>query len=672
MKRLYLITILFYSIHLEAQNTIDKSNITSQIIEYLAENGISPEQNAQSFNDLIELSEHPININQLDQEFLEKLLFLSDFQIQELIGFIKSYSPIFSKYQLQAIKSFNPDLIETLSLFVTYGETPSTKYRNYFKAKTIFRDIFDYEKHKGYLQNDSTGYLGNPHHIYAKTLFEYGNKISCGFVYDKDPGEKLFDTNNKPEFLSGFVEYKCDKTIKNIIIGDYHVTFGQGLAISTGTNMGKAGDIFLIRKRNNGIKRNTSADETNFLRGVASNLNWKSIEINTFISSKSIDANTYYDNSSKKNIALSIPSTGYHRTISELANKNTLKQNTLGVNLSYQYRNLSISTGSFYQTLKIDSIETKELYKKLNPTTTQNRNAWLSYNYGNRNIILFGEFATNYYGNMAFVNGVLMRPASNISTALLYRNISRKYNSPWLNSITESSNPNGETGVYLGIKILPFKNLEVQSYIDLFKFRWLKYNINKPSDGYEVSFKSQYQITRNSVIYIQYKEKEKDKNIANPNTTNYTTEKYNLKKIRANVQFVANKNWSIQCRVEKSYYNSLDQKSDGTLAYANIKYHLNNKKFSCILRYGIFDIDDYNSRIYTYENDLLYNFSVPSFQDKGSRTYLMTQWKATKNITLWFKAAQTWYSNKKEIGSGLQTIKGNTKTNFKIQLQVKI
>ncbi len=672
MKNLILITILFYSIHLEAQNTIDKSNITSQIIEYLAENGISPEQNAQSFNDLIELSEHPININQLDQEYLEKLLFLSDFQIQELLSFIKNYSPIFSKYQLQAIKSFNPELIETLSLFVIFGEISRTKTKNYIKVKTIIRDIFNYEKPKGFLLNDSTGYLGNPHHIYAKTLFEYGNKISCGFVYDKDPGEKFFDTNSNPEFLSGFAEYKSNKTIRNIIIGDYHVTFGQGLAISTGTNMGKAGDIFLIRKRNNGIKRNTSAGETNFLRGVATTLNWKSIEISTFLSSKSIDANNYYDNISKNNIATSLPSTGYHRTLNELASKNTIKQNTFGLNLSYQYRNVTISTGSYYQTLNIDSIETKELYKKLNPPTTQNKNTWLSYNYGNRNYILFGELATNDNGDLAFVNGVLLRPTSNISTSILYRNISKKYYSPWLNSITESSNANGETGVYLGIRILPINNLEIQSYLDLFKFRWLKYNTNKPSDGYEISFKAQYHTTSNSVIYLQYKEKEKDRNIVDTNTTNYIIEKYNQKKIRANIQFEANQNWDIQCRVEKSYYNSLDQKSDGTLAYVNIKYNLNNKKFSCSLRYGVFDIDDYNSRIYTYENDLLYNFSVPSFQDKGSRTYLLTQWKPSKNITLWFKTAQTWYSNKKEIGSGLQTIKGNTKTNFKIQLQVKI
>ncbi|MCW3784847.1 ComEA family DNA-binding protein [Plebeiibacterium sediminum] len=671
MKKFILTSILFYSIQLNAQNVINNNNITSQIIEYLAENGISPEQNDQSFNDLIELSEHPININTLDKEFLERLLFLSDFQIQELLKFIKNYSPISSKYQLQAINNFSPELIETLSLFVTYGEPSMTKTKSYLKAKTLIRDVFEYEKPKGYQINDSSGYLGNHHHVYTKTLFEYGSNISCGFVYDKDPGEKFFDQNNKPEFLSGFAEYKSNKTINHIIIGDYHATFGQGLAISTGTNMGKAGDIFLIRKRNNGIKRNTSASEVNFLRGIASSLDWKSLTITTFLSSKHIDANTIYDSLSFKKTATSLPTTGYHRTLNELAIKNTLLQETLGANISYQYRNLSLSAGTYYQKTDIDSIESNELYKQLNPPSNQTNNSWLAYNYGHKNFIVFGELACNSTGNLAFINGILLRPTSNISTSILYRNISMHYNSPWINSITESSNPNGESGAYFGIKALPLKNLEIQSYIDMFKFRWLKYNTNKPSDGYELSFKAQYQLAQNSNIYILYKEKEKDRNISNETTT-YTIEKYNLKKIRANIQFEASQNWTLQCRVEKSFYNTLNQKSDGTLAFANLNYHLNNKKFSCSFRYGIFDIENYDSRIYTYENDLLYNFSVPSFQDKGSRTYLLTQWKANKYITLWFKAAQTWYSNKKEIGSGLQTIKGNTKTNFKIQLQVKI
>jgi hypothetical protein len=44
-------------------------------------------------------------------------------------------------------------------------------------------------------------------------------------------------------------------------------------------------------------------------------------------------------------------------------------------------------------------------------------------------------------------------------------------------------------------------------------------------------------------------------------------------------------------------------------------------------RFCPFYTDDWDSRIYVYENDLLYSFSIPALYGKGSRSYIMTKWK---------------------------------------------
>ena len=44
-------------------------------------------------------------------------------------------------------------------------------------------------------------------------------------------------------------------------------------------------------------------------------------------------------------------------------------------------------------------------------------------------------------------------------------------------------------------------------------------------------------------------------------------------------------------------------------------------------RYCLFDTDDWASRIYAYENDLLYSFSIPALSGRGSRSYLLIKWK---------------------------------------------
>jgi hypothetical protein len=43
--------------------------------------------------------------------------------------------------------------------------------------------------------------------------------------------------------------------------------------------------------------------------------------------------------------------------------------------------------------------------------------------------------------------------------------------------------------------------------------------------------------------------------------------------------------------------------------------------YAAVLRLQYFETDSYNSRIYAYENDVLYSYSIPAFYDKGFRYY---------------------------------------------------
>ncbi len=672
MKKTILFVIIIVAAEINAQENSTRNAIYSQIIEYLAENEIETEINTQVFDELLELTEHKVNIHQVDKRYLEQLIFLSDFQMDDLLDYIRTYAPVYSKYQLQAIKSFTPELIETLSLFVEFEDEIKKSNHNYFNANILVRDSYNLETPIGYSKNDSSGYTGNKHHLYQKSIFKYGSNISAGVVYEKDAGEKFTDAKNNPEFLSGFLEYKNNNLIENIIIGDFNVNLGQGLAIWSGSNIGKAGNIFLIKKRGDGIRKYSSTNESDFFRGIASTIRWRNLKLTTFISMKDIDANIEYDSINNDHYATSFPSSGYHRTISELAKKHQAQRKTYGASFQYRLKNLTLSIGNVYQNINIKSNPNPAIYKSLNAIQSTSNNAFCAYNYGNSNFIVFGECATTTNFNWAILNGILIKPASTISASILHRKFSKKYNSPWMNAFSESSNPNGESGLFIGISAFPIPKTELQSYIDIFKFNWLEYNINKPSCGYEISLKTLYKVNNQTNIFFQYKEKDKAKNISDSQNTIHPTENYNLKKIRTQIDYIVNTNLKIQCRVEKSFYNSKSTTSTGLLAYCNLKYSIPKPELSFYIRYGVFDTDDYNARIYAYENDVLYNFSIPSFQDKGSRAYLLSKLKLRDNITLWIKLAQTWYSNKKEIGSGLQTINRNTKTNLKIQLQIKI
>jgi hypothetical protein len=91
--------------------------------------------------------------------------------------------------------------------------------------------------------------------------------------------------------------------------------------------------------------------------------------------------------------------------------------------------------------------------------------------------------------------------------------------------------------------------------------------------------------------------------------------------------------------------------------------------WSGVIRLQYFETAGYNSRIYAYENDVLYSYSIPALFDKGFRYYLTLSYKVGKNFTCWIRCSQTVYRDKNSIGSGTDEIAGNKKTEIKIQGQ---
>ena len=86
----------------------------------------------------------------------------------------------------------------------------------------------------------------------------------------------------------------------------------------------------------------------------------------------------------------------------------------------------------------------------------------------------------------------------------------------------------------------------------------------------------------------------------------------------------------------------------------------------------LFSTQDYNTRVYTYENDVPYAFSIPSFFGSGQRWYLMFRYDINKSLSLWIRIARTIYFNKETIGTSNERINGNTSSEAKIEIKIKI
>ena len=110
----------------------------------------------------------------------------------------------------------------------------------------------------------------------------------------------------------------------------------------------------------------------------------------------------------------------------------------------------------------------------------------------------------------------------------------------------------------------------------------------------------------------------------------------------------------------------------GYVVYQDISYSKLGVPFSVTLRYALFQTDDYNSRVYAYENDMPGAYSIPAYYYKGSRFYILLDYNVTRTIEVWVRYSQTVYDNKKIISEGsLTEIQGNTRSEIKVQLRFK-
>ncbi len=73
--------------------------------------------------------------------------------------------------------------------------------------------------------------------------------------------------------------------------------------------------------------------------------------------------------------------------------------------------------------------------------------------------------------------------------------------------------------------------------------------------------------------------------------------------------------------------------------------------------------------MFTYEDDLLYTFSVPAFSGRGQRAYALVRWSPTGRLTLLAKVATTRFEDVRSVGSGLDEVEGNRLREVRVQLR---
>jgi len=679
----YIIVLLLSSYSVSAQ---DATATTEQLIadifeQYTAESEETIDYDS-FFEDLMFCAQNPINLNQATREQLEKLPFLSDIQIENIISYVYKSGSMQTIYELQLVEGLDMTDIRRMLPFVNAGEAIDQSKKIYWqdllkygKNELFLRLDKGLETKEGYqflpeedpnsAETNSKNYLGNSLYHSLRYKFHFKDRIQFGFTAEKDAGEQIWGKTHKGyDFYSAHAQLNNFGKFKTIVLGDFRANFGQGLVLHPEFGMGKSSYVLNVTPHNSGLKKFSSTDESNFFRGGGATVRLGKFDLSAFYSNKMIDGDTLNGTFG------SIIKTGYHRTLAEMSKKHTVNQQIVGGNLTFTFSNFQLGFTAVHTQLDNRLEPDKTVYNYFYFSGDKQTTAGIHYRMRLKKLNIFGETAMADNGSMATINGFSFSPLSQVSLVALHRYYSPEYDTFYASSFSETSRINNESGFYLGAEVRPFRKWKLAAYADSYRFAWPKYGIDAPSIGKDYLFQADFAPKRNIAMFWRFKFEEKQTNLSTTGAVmpvvvplQKTSLRYQLNYSYGNFSFknVLEGNLSRQGDASWTY---------GVIASQDVSYAFQTLPLKIDFRYQFFDAVDYENRFYSYEKDVLYAFSIPMYFGLGNRYYLNLKYELNRNLSLWFKIAQTVYADDREsLSSGNETIPGNRKTDMRLLLK---
>lgn len=676
MKKTLTIILTLFALHCSVFTYAQEIPITTeQQLENQTDADQGETEDDAYLQELEQFRKNPINLNTADADELKQLRIVTDLQIANLISYRNLLGKLIHVYELQAVPSWDVNTIRKLLPFITtatalsLAEEASKRFSG-GEHSLLLRVSQVLEKAEGFDQSTpGTKYTGSPQKILFRYRYTYKNLLQFGLVGDKDAGEEFFKGAQKKGFDFYSFHFFARKIgiIQSLALGDFSVNMGQGLIQWQGLAFKKSADVMGVKRQAAVLRPYSSAGEFYFHRGGGITIKKGKLEGTAFASFRKLSANFVADTVNNEDFISSFLTSGYHRTSSENADRNNLTQTAFGGNIIYRGKKWQVGVNGIYYHFSLPVQKRDEPYNLYAISGSSWYNLSVDYSYTYKNLHWFGEAAADKNFNKAFINGLLVSVDPRVDISFVQRTINKAYQSINGNAFTESTYPANETGFYTGISIRPAIGWRLDAYADIYKFPWLKYLVDAPSHGKD--FLAQLTFTPNKQVemYTRFRNETKQSNQSDNTTVTNFLVSIPKQNWRTQISYKVNPAVTLRNRIEVLWYNKDVNKETGFLSFFDFVYKPMLKPFSGTIRLQYFETDSYDSRIYAYENDVLYSYSIPAFYDKGFRYYININYDLGKKLSFWLRWAQTIYPDKTSIGSGLDEIPGNRRSELKIQ-----
>lgn len=669
-------------------DSTEVSEVETDVVEDFLNNtdGESFEFNTL-FENLAIAAKNKLDLNKASVQEIVELGIVDELGANAIVQHVKKYGKLISLIELQTIDQLSMEDISNLYPYVSVAggiddfQVSIQDMLLQGKNELYLRWSSLLENQEGFLplEPDETSqrFLGSKDRIYARFKHSYEDRLSYGFTVEKDPGEEFFRGSNSAGFDYSsahlFVRKWTDR-VRAIAVGDFNAGFGQGLILNSGFGRGKSADAVRIKRNGYTLRPYTSVAENDFLRGAGATIGLSdALELSFFGSRLQRDANIVVPDTldQEEFFFSSLQNSGLHRTPNEIEDENSITQSTLGGNLTYSDSRVTIGANVLYNTFDRPFARNIQPANQFQFNSDKLLNASVDYTYIRGSLHFFGETAISDNGAIASINSLLFSLDRKAALVVSYRNYDKRYQALNANGFGETNTVNNENGLYLGLELEPARKWRVNAYVDIWQHPWLRFNVDAPSTGFEYLTRLTYTERRKMEFYTQVRIERKQRNNTQIESTFDQLENRTRSQLRFHYATKLTAALELRTRLELSAFTTSSGigNETGYLLYQDFIYKPRFSPFSMTSRIALFDTDDFNSRIFAYESDLLFNFSIPAYFNKGVRYYVNFRYKPTRSLTLELRFAQSRFRDLESISSGINEIQGNTRSEVKAQIK---
>lgn len=587
-------------------------------LEEIAERSESELEEGDEFlMDTEELFSSRINLNTVSEIDLRKFPGITEIQLAAFFEYRNIFGPLVSIYELQAVPYWDAVLCRKIRPYITVG--------NRDRQEPGFAARLKDGEYTGLIRMSAEAvastdekWLGDKHKLLMRFRYQFGQFMQWGIVAEKDAGEPIFKSPNHYgfDFYSIHFFIRRYKFIRSLALGDYRVNLGQGLLVWQSQSFGMGAEVLQVKRQEDVLKPHQSQREYGFMRGVGITLGRKAKQISLFISHKDVDALVGLDSSAKQYIT-SFQNSGVHRMATEIKNKNSVQQTTVGLNIGYSKPRFHVGINGLYSHYSLPIQKADKVYNRFSFNGSTLFQTSVDYAYTRRNVHLFGEAALS--GGGAILTGAMVNLVPAADLALVYRNYSPGFKTLMGDAFGVGLQPVNEHGLYVGLQ-LKFHPLVLFSlYADHYLNPFFKFRLSGIGRGVGYLAVLRYTPAKRNLLELRYAYKKtlQNEKVSDAMPINAFMVKHAM---RMHVQFPIGNRSDGTCRIE---WNSVMGGSSGYLMYGDFK-----KRFSRGLNMGLriqfSGIDDFNNRIYVYEPDVKYAGSVVMTNHSGIRLLLNT------------------------------------------------